>query len=396
MERAVGRLCGMAAAGVGLRDVAISVVRRVRGLREVDAHNFRVEAKWAILWASRQWREVVMHDLGGERGMRRWERRKAQREAQGAAVMRAVGEAVRDGCADVVEVALRVRVGEHDGLRRAVEGCWPAMPGRVVQDVRDPERVRVRFGRRRSLCGRYALARVASGRDVLAMVRAEVAEAGVELVGLAEPGWRRRARREALVRLAEVRGRMACADVVERRAELARMRAEDEAARRAWCVRHGVRDAWTERAVEVTPEELRCGAELYVDVGRVVRRLRGRTRGVRRVLRWRRGAGPRWFPGEVAARGRWPPMQRATCSRLVYGSRCSRPHSRRRIADAPLAQTFETVAALLPQDEGLFDLRDCAPLFLRSGGAASRRTRRYRDGGDQPLTILSRETQWSE
>ena len=51
----------------------------------------------------------------------------------------------------------------------------------------------------------------------------------------------------------------------------------------------------------------------------------------------------------------------------------SRTHSRRRIADAPLAQTFETLASLAPQDEGLAWHREATlALILRRPEAVSK------------------------
>ena len=94
----------MVRAGVPVRDVARGVVRGVRALREADARNARVGAKWALLCASSQWREVVCADLGGERAMRRWERRKAEVDARVGALREAVAGALRDGLRSGVEI----------------------------------------------------------------------------------------------------------------------------------------------------------------------------------------------------------------------------------------------------------------------------------------------------
>ena len=139
-------------------------------------------------------------------------------------------------------------------------------------------------------------------------------------MGLREPWERRRHRKAVLARMAEVREAHADPEVAARREELRAMREADDARRAEWCRRHGRTDAHSLPPVEVTPEELLVGAGLYLDMGRVARRVRRRAKRVRRrragrlarVVRWRltraRDACERSAVTEaVAARGRWPP-----------------------------------------------------------------------------------------
>ena len=217
---------------------------------------------------------------------------------------------VERGCVERGRVVLSV--AGHAGLWRAVEALWPAVPSGVVRSPSHPDRLRVRWGRRRSLCGTYALARLPGGADVLRAVRAEARAAGVELAGLREPGERRRHRKAVLARMAEVRVAHADPEVAARRSELRAMRDSDDAKRAEWCREHNKTDTHALPPVEVTPEELRVGASLYLDMGRVAKRVRRRARRRGRVLRWRlnkaRAAYERFAVTElIAARGRWPP-----------------------------------------------------------------------------------------
>ena len=335
--RAAARLAGMVWAGVPLRggvgDAARGVVRGVRALREAEVCNARVGAKWALLCASSQWREVVLHDLGGERAMRRWERRRARVDAKAGALREAVAEALRDALREGLrlggvtldrgragDVAVVLSVAGHSGLSRAVSALWPALPSGIVRSPSHPDRLRVRWGRRRSLCGTYALARLPGGADVLRMVWAEARAAGVELAGLSEPAERRRHRKAVLARMAEVRATHADPEVAARRSELRAMRESDDAARAEWCGRHGRADAHTLPPMEVTPDELRHGASLYLDMDRVARKMRRLTARTRRRAR-RRGRVVRWRPtrarsayerfavtDDIRPRGRWPPF----------------------------------------------------------------------------------------
>ena len=250
-------------------------------------------------------------------------------DARVGALRAAVAEALRDGLRSGAARVERGRAGRepvvlsvagHSGLSRAAEALWPAMPRGVVRTPSHPDRLRTRWGRRRSLCGTYALARLPGGGDVLRAVRAEAREVGVELVGLREPAERRRHRRAMLARMAEVRDAHADPEVAARREELRAMREADDAARAEWCREHGRTNPYALPPVEVTPEELRVGAGLYLDMRRVAKRVRRLAKRVRRrarrlakVVRWRltraRAAyGESAVTEAVVARGRWPPV----------------------------------------------------------------------------------------
>ena len=198
----IARVARFRAAGAGIGPTCRAIARGVRELGRREHHNRRVRDKVRLL-LDPEARALALAELGGERAMRRWERR-------------------RDAC-----------VSGEPKRRRVARG-----PVRVRVH---PDEVRLGCGRRRDVSGRFALAALRSGeRRKLTWEERRV---------LAE----RRAWRD----------RMEGVEIAERLAELRAAKREDDARARAWCARHGVVWVWGERAVEVTPDELRWGLAVY-------------------------------------------------------------------------------------------------------------------------------------